>query len=66
MTDKELEAIGMAIAEVSGAVESLGFIVSLPRFSEEERGRHERLALRQAAKLRSINDRLRAIRFGGK
>lgn len=66
MTDAEFEEIAMAIAEVSGAVESLGFIVSLPRFSEEERSRHERLAVRQAAKLRSINDRLRAIRFGGK
>lgn len=65
MTNDEFKEITIAIAEVQGTIDAIGFIVSLPRFCDEERKRHERLAAKQAERLKAINDRIHEIHMGG-
>jgi hypothetical protein len=61
MTEGEFNDVVTKLAEIEGTLDAASFIVSLPRFSEEERQRQERMLVRQMVKVRSVIDRIREI-----
>jgi hypothetical protein len=61
MTEEEFQEIQLKLAGVRGTLQAVGFMVSLPRFSDEERARHEKFVVDQIAVLEAVGDRLREI-----
>lgn len=61
MTDAEYDEVCCKLAEIEGSLDATSFIVSLPRFTDEERQRHERLLITQKEKVRSVIDGIREI-----
>lgn len=61
MTDAEYDDVVIKLAEIEGTLDAASFIVSLPRLSEEERQRQEKMLIRQKEKVRSVIDGIREI-----